>query len=399
MDFKEVLKKYINKEDYFYRLRKNPNKELLIYYLGIKMLELKDDMISPNIAVFIPNSKNNTKDNIPTHAKRDFDEIGFGVYYTENKRKKETLYDYEAVYNIAKESSDERKKLSFIPKNITSISEEDFAKMEEILTRRIALYSDQIIDDDDFSATTNEDGKREKVYQLKLMNLLNNEKEREKIVNVNEEVINRDTYPLEMEYNFITQEKKERFPEGRIDNILIDKDTVRFVEIKSGTPVIAGSNGIHKHLIDMLFAVKNNILTCDEINKILKQRQEILDEYKIKNPLNNVTVDKMEYVVICGYKDEDEKDKVYKLIKEIYDKSFKYAFLRTKGGNQSKSDSNIDKIDVKLRENYGKDASGERDLVDYSIDDYLRELENICPTKIYLANEDFTEITPFKYNE
>ena len=225
--------------------------------------------------------------------------------------------------------------------------------------------------------------------------MLNNVEERKKIVNVKNSFINNDTYPLEMEYNFINQSKSVRFPKGRIDNVLIEKNIVNFVEIKIGTAVIAGTNGIHKHLIDMLYAIKYDVISASEIDTIVKNRDKLLKKYNIQSTISSdINLDTIEYNIVCGYKDETEKNKVKALIDKIYNMSFKDELKLTKSGKESESKS-IKELIEKYKTKYGK--LDDKELIDYTIDDYIKSLNKVgCITKIYLANEDFTEVEEYE---
>ena len=412
MEFKDILKRFVKKENYFYRLRTN---ELLVYYLGIKMFKVKDNMVIPNLAVFLPNSKNNPqnlKANDFGQVIEDFNTINYTVKF-KSGNSEEDIIDYEKVFDKAKDSSENRENMSFNGKNLSEFDIETLEKLENILSRRIRLYSKSLIKGEydellpDFKCTTkNEDGKREKVYQLKLMNYLNESEKREKIIKANQKLnkklIDKNTYPLEMEYNFINNTKKRQgitFPDGRIDNVLIRKNVVNFVEIKIGTAVIAKKNGIHKHLIDMLYAKINNVIVPNEIDEIVKERNKILSECGIKKQFGTNTINEMEYNIVCGYKDENEMNAVKALLDKIYKMSFANELLLTKSdlinnnGKQSKSKKLLKYIN-KIKLKYGE--LNNKNLVDYSIEEYINELNKMgCRTTIFLANDDYSNIKEY----
>ena len=152
------------------------------------------------------------------------------------------------------------------------------------------MYSGKVLNPKDFEPTTSEAGKREKEYQLKIMNLLQEGK-----LSPNP-VFGPNTIPFEMEYGIKTNERKKRFakekiyiPEGRVDNVFFDGETVNLVEIKIGTAVMDGSNGIHKHLLDIAHCcVKHPIITVADFQNLIQEKGKSANINAIKalNELN-----------------------------------------------------------------------------------------------------------------
>jgi len=334
MEVKEFIQRYLNKKGYFYRLRGKPGKEqMLVYYHGVKILELNGGKtLVPSIQFYLPNSKNNAPENVPEQAMQDYinmigDNAPFEIYH-----KGEIYSDYKEFYCYCKTlNSKAKESVRFIGKDISNITKKELEKIEEILERRIRVYSNEEQNEKDFGPTTKDaNGKEEKIYQLDLMNILNNSKEKAKILP--SPVFKDTTVPLEMEYGIQTSERKKRInisiPEGRIDNVCIDGDTVNLVEIKIGTKVIDGANGIHKHLLDIAYCCKkHSIIQLQDFKQLIQERNAILESYQLENPINP-NVEKLEYNIICGYKDQREKEAVEKLLEEIYSQNIREVIKR-----------------------------------------------------------------------
>lgn len=87
-------------------------------------------------------------------------------------------------------------------------------------------------------------------------------------------------YRFEEEY--YTKDNEER---GRIDSMFISKngEDIYIIELKVNDNVIGGTNGIHKHLIDIenLYFENNIDNFITELKDIVDYRREVLDEDKI----------------------------------------------------------------------------------------------------------------------
>lgn len=406
MEVKEFIRRYLAKEGYFYRLRGTPGKEeMLVYYEGVKIFELKQGrFFVPSIKFYLPNSKNNQSKTLPEQVVEDYNNMkGENTVFTiEHKGKFFQDYAEFYTYIMKPQNYENRQDAEFVGKDIGSITEKEIEKIEEILERRIGIYSNKEADTRDFGPTTkDEKGKREKEYQLKIMNILNDKKEKAKIL-PNQEVFTANTVPFEMEYGIKTRERKEKLrqkgekaflPEGRIDNVFIDGKTVNLVEIKIGTAVIAGNNGIHKHLIDIAqCCAKHSMIEVEDFQQLIQEKGKILEYYGWKNRMQE-KVERLEYNIICGYGNEDEKQDVVKLLNRIYEKNMEQVILMTsKDGVLSESTGKKEKVRM-MKQNYGTD------LVGRNIPQLLELVEDKCPTKIYLANEDYTRIEPYNYEE
>lgn len=229
--------------------------------------------------------------------------------------------------------------VSCILKPGTDIDEIGLNKVEEIIKKRIAVYTGKTLE----LNRTKYDTNQEKQVQQDLMVVLN-KKEHGNIhlIDTDEKktilLFSENAYPFEMEYTIYagkdcdseeddeeidTEEQTEEYVDigrarsnikGRIDNVFIDGKKLILGEIKYGSSVISGTNGIHKHLIDLY--------TCLKHNKGLKK--EIIDRVNYRNidleasrtELQDFT--EIEYDIICFYNPKCEytkKDPDYEEIK------------------------------------------------------------------------------------
>lgn len=240
----------------------------------------------------------------------------------------------------------------------------DFDIINKIMEKRIAKYN---------GADT-----AEKRYQQKLMNMMYEQiekKKENKNLNLFEKgPFNKNTYPFLMEYNFYEapiQKKKRYHKKGRIDNVFIKDNKVLFVELKMDTKAINNTNGIHKHLIDVLNGIRKNKEFIDELNVAIDEYNESVNDtskkgkYKIANITNK---NEIEFAIICGYT-KGKKDIVEAEIDKYYYQPAKQA---------------------KVEE---KDKEYNSIYLNKSIDQLRKELENEkeikCRTFIYLADENY----------
>lgn len=397
MVIRDFLERYMEKEDFFYRLRGKKNQEqLIVYYYGIKMFEVKDGVFYPTIKGFVPNSKNKFSENVPSRVLKDYESMlvyktKFKIHYNDIETD-----DYEEFYQAAKSmDSNQRSSVHFVGKEIKDMTLEELQIIEDVLSYRIKLYSNAIENyEGDFSPTTTEEGKREKIYQMKLMNLLN---DRKKTCSFNA-VFSKTSEPLEMEYGFKTDSKIKSLkrglfiPLGRIDNIFVDGTTINMVEIKIGTSVLGKGNGIHKHLLDIAYCVENDIIAPSDFNAIIDDRASVLDNLGLENRITN-HVENIEYTIICGYKNLDERTEVEKFIHKIYKKNMEQVLKMTESGRESKSEKIKDKIS-EMNQEYG-------DLMKLTIPELLDLLNDKLhvKTNIYLATDDYKKIDPYQYCE
>lgn len=196
----------------------------------------------------------------------------------------------------------------------------DFDELDKIMKRRINVYigQDSYNNEKDYKKTKS-DTNQEKKIQQSLTTKINNPHEDIKLTN-GEILFSSRTYPFEMEYNIyaghnkkketddMTEEEKENVRSrasinGRIDNVFIDGNKILLTEVKYGTSVISGSNGIHKHLIDMYMCLKlNRNDIVKDFNRFITERNKVLKNGKSFKFEDN---DTFEYYIICFYNNKE----------------------------------------------------------------------------------------------
>lgn len=508
-----ILERYnkneLIKAGYYLRIRgKEGNREIKVYYHGIQMLQYKDNELTINPAVFVPNSKNvytknprtyiETYDTMPKYVKEDATKIEkyfqfkigntkkqiafkfaertyrlskdnqtkllkkvqesfkdrkvefgcnekrgdrnrFIVYLDDNNIKFEKLYSFviellkityaKELKNLNLEESESVRKERFfqtaniyakciLKDNVVNYNNEDFISMfediENTVSRRIntyinyhSEYEEQINTDDKTKVMdylyTKTDTNQEKQMQQDFMCILN-QKDKDRITytdkyGIEKELYSKECYPFELEYTiYAGKVKKDKENEniiiiddfnkrsqknikGRIDNVLVNGNTLNLVEIKYGTSVIGNSNGIHKHLMDLY--------SCLNISKqeIIEEFTKYIEERNLAINKNiNVKLDNLVYDIICIYNDDcKEKDKanlskiaVIEKINEIYQqKVSEVKDLNIEKWTDSKNDCN-------------KYYSGlKEDNID-ALKNRLLNKEINCPVRIILVDHKFT---------
>lgn len=112
-------------------------------------------------------------------------------------------------------------------------------------------------------------------------------------------------YRFEEEYYTFNSEDR-----GRIDSVFVSMDgkDVYLIELKVNGNVVDGSNGIHKHLIDI-----ESLYEQKEINNFLRKMQNNIN-YRRKalgeNKINFVKNMNVHYWIIIAYGDKKERDKI-----------------------------------------------------------------------------------------
>lgn len=399
MKINELINRYQNKENYFYRLRGSiGNEELLIYFQGRKMFDIIDNIITPNSSFFTPNSDNKAiyLENPPSKVVEDFNKLGFILEYNS------TLYtNYENFFNEVKKMKKAKEFTKFIGLPIEELTLDKLISLEQIMETRINIYDNKLTQEEDFLCTKKESG--EKDYQQKLMDKLNNNQEKLKLTKLVNSPFSPDSLPFEVEYGLRTAEKLKNInniyiPDARIDNIIIDNNILKMVEIKLGTSVIAGYNGIHKHLIDIAHSIKNNIIEVNDFNKIINQRKKIFNNYNLDNKITN-EVKSLEYIIICGYNPNCKtgpfsKNEVIRLLDKIYNMNAEEELKLTKSdllynnGKQSKSEKVSNKI-LEYNQNY-------KEFTKMDIPTLIEYLKNKnIKVSIYLATYNYTAFKPY----
>lgn len=245
-----------------------------------------------------------------------------------------TLYDIK--YNFLDFTNDEKYKTNKKPDmqsikytlNCKLIKDNiDFNELDRIMKRRINVYIGQVSynNEEDYKKTKSETNQEKKIQQS-LTTIINNPHADIKLAN-GEILFSSSTYPFEMEYNIyaghnkkketddMTEEEKENVRSrasinGRIDNVFIDDNKILLTEVKYGTSVISGSNGIHKHLIDMYMCLKlNREDIVKDFNRFITERNKVLKNGKSFKFEDN---DTFEYYIICFYNNKEITGKLSK---------------------------------------------------------------------------------------
>lgn len=278
-------------------------------------------------------------------------------------------------------------------------SDDFWDRLDKIMQTRIDIYIGENKDKLEDYILTREDS--EKSYQQKLMEIMNNRNSRK---NVEKKLFEGENVePFEMEYVIYAKGKDDKLIEARIDNFAVKDNVLVMLELKMGAKVINGTNGIHKHLLDLcnIFEREKNIL--NQIAYHINQRNKILKDYEIDkkyriNEGKNIVLEGKEYYIICGYNEEKgiAKEEVRKELDRIYNKTIKDVelFKTLQNSERSKLTENsptVKKFHQKLEEKY------DEDLLNMTIPEYMQKLENKynCKVKIYLVNEEYTEFEEY----
>ena len=281
-------------------------------------------------------------------------------------------------------------------------------KLEKIMERRINIYCnpEEKNRKGDFSIPSKTENNQEKQFQQKLMDYMSNEEQRNRIINEKQTCFTMDTIPFEMEFTSYQYkgekgklEKSIQSIKGRVDNIFIRNHTLVLVELKYGSGVIGGTNGIHKHLLDILscFEEKNSKEeVLKEVTGYIKDRNSILkdnnmEEYVIKGFENEEDkLEDIEYYIICGYQ---EKESVQNAIKDIYEKTYREIMIPTNLKQRQKQ--NKEKVLKKMIDKEYKKSY----INTYKIDDFLKDLiqkKVLKKVEIYLVNGEYENFERYK---
>lgn len=458
---KYLLERYLQNPEFVIRIRGSESLQVKVYYQGVKYFDYEKDEFKLNKAVFIPNNKNrkNLKiEEIPKEVKKDVEdikklnfeftigtefedtqnksislpckvrgkdtnamkkklEIEWKEYYQNlkiEKGNKEYFFcigennhiEFEKLYSLMLKGYEKCPSIKFYVelKNTTILKknkkelEEFLNELDVIMKRRIDRYCGENQEKMDDYILTREDS--EKAYQQKLMEIMYNKDKRIKL----DEVIfkNKKAIPFEMEYSMSSKEKKKRI-KGRIDNLIVRDNTLIMLELKMGTRVIGGTNGIHKHLIDLCHIFENNKKILEQVSKHIHERERMIEKYEIDTKYRitgegKIALQEKEYYIICGYheakgitKEEVKKelDRIYtKTIKEVEILKIPTNYERSKLTEESKT---VKKFHQKLEKNYHEN------LLNMTIPQYREKLDKQynCKVEIYLVNEDYTKFEKY----
>ena len=115
-----------------------------------------------------------------------------------------------------------------------------------------------------------------------------------------------------------------------------------------------GSNGIHKHLLDIAHCcVKHPIITVADFQNLIQEKGKILEAYGWKNPIQTMPK-RLEYNIICGYQDEQEKEAVIQLLKRIDKKNIEQVIRMTSKDTVLSEAKDKKEAVKKIKEYYGE---------------------------------------------
>lgn len=264
------------------------------------------------------------------------------------------------------------KKVDFNEKIVsskTSYSEEEYVVLDKNMRERILAYN------------KGEDDTSEKTYQQRLMNKMFDREKREKLFKIDYcPFLNSSAF--EMEYNLFEDDRNVRSRDsnkGRVDNIFIKEDKIIFTELKYDENVIGGTNGIHKHLIDLINGFEKNKEALEEIYDYVCDYNEVLYHFENKYEFIIDGVDRFkdmdslkEFIIICGYS-KGNKDSVLNELKRVY------SLTGKKVGVEKEYQLFIDTKKIHLEK-----------LIVKELVTLLKNRYN-CETKFYLVDEHYTE--------
>ena len=309
-----------------------------------------------------------------------------------------------------------------------TITKENMDSLIEVMSSRAQVYSGIVIENDekDFALTRTDS---EKEFQQRLFSLMQTKDKRINMANRKNSPFRLNDMPFELEYTmyasikdmvedndsfsdeqeeYIGGERSRSNKKGRIDNIFIDYESspqrVKFVELKMDDGVIGGTNGLHKHLLDMANCLMKNNKFKEEFTRIVNTRDEILKDAGIiiESHPRLETDFQISYDIICGYSEkESARDYVIEAIESIKDKKITDEAVILK---RSKLSLESYPVDLKTaRENLLKNDDNPSNsyadfLLDFTIKDYLEFLNNggnvayhfpKCPVRIFVVDQNY----------
>lgn len=247
-------------------------------------------------------------------------------------------------------------------------------ELVNIMSKRIRLYSGEKLEND-ISPTKGETNQEKAYQQLLLTELCNN---KDYVLKNCKNIFSNKVIPLCMELVVYVNDKKVK---GRIDDVVIDGDTCILVEIKYGTGVIGGTNGIHKHLLDLYTYLKNN--SRAKLLELVEEKYKEINDEEIK--LNN-----LKYYILCGYNNKKSKLSISKVkgkIDEIYNEKLTSKKIITNNVNGNKSYTDF--------KNYLKEKYTE--CPDLNVKEYIELINKNfeCPTEIWLTDEKYEQFDEY----
>lgn len=308
-------------------------------------------------------------------------------FYTKTSDNTINYFELAELLNIGIDNTVPQKgikKIDFNEKMVGSArtyTEVEYRIIDAIMEDRIESYNFGLaLDEEDRDEYVD---KSEKTYQQLLMNKMFDKNERENLLAADNCPF-KDSYAYEMEYNLYAAnrtDRKQGTKKGRVDNIFINSNKILFTELKYDEKVIGDTNGIHKHLIDLINGFEKNDEALSEIYGYVCDYNDVLtcingkEEYLIKNVkrFNEREIEK-EFIIICGYS-KGNRDKVLNELKRIYPLTGKDKDI----GIKKEYELFIDDEKINLEKLTGKE------LVSMLKDRYN------CETKIYLVDDNYTK--------
>lgn len=442
----EVINRYLGKKDYVVRIRLNKTKtniQINVYYDGRKVFEVKDGKLILDDAYFF--LKGNKVFDLPNNeCIKNLMSLGFSFTMGSSIRNGDELFNQGYRYRIKVECSSNKelyiknkdiikeimnnilieiKKVKdevvhrFDSDSLTNyfyikdnkISYNDLLHLQEVGLKNTVsqegikkidfnenirgskdsyegLYDDldKIMEERINAYNKVEEDSSEKSYQQKLMNKMFDRDKRENLYKTDYcPFLN--SHAFEMEYNLFedsinTRTRSSR--NGRVDNIFVKENKILFTELKYNEDVIGGTNGIHKHLIDLVNGFEKNNEALKEIYDYICDRNNVL--YHFENKKFEYVIDgvkryndnecEKEFIIICGYS-SGKKDDVLNRIKQIY---------------LLKGTDNL----VGIKHNYEIDIDNKNiNLEDLNCKELITILKDRynCEVKIYLVDDNYTE--------
>ena len=309
-----------------------------------------------------------------------------------------------------------------------TITKDNMDSLIEVMSSRAQVYSGIVIEKEeiDFALTRTDS---EKEFQQRLFSLMQTKDKRLNMANRKNSPFMVNDMPFELEYTmyasikdmmedndsfsdeqeeYIGGERSRSNKKGRIDNIFIDYESnpqrVKFVELKMDDGVIGGTNGLHKHLLDMANCLMKNNKFKEEFARIVNTRDDILKDAGIimeRHPKLETDF-QISYDIICGYSEKvSARDYVIEAIESIKDKKITDEAVILKKGKLSLESYPIDLKTVRenLLKNDDNPSNSYADfLLDFTIKDYLEFLNNggnvayhfpKCPVRIFVVDQNY----------
>ncbi len=289
-------------------------------------------------------------------------------------------------------------------------NEEDFTSMlkevNKVMKHRIDTY---VLEHDYINnegicfelRNTKSESNQEKAMQQNFMCMLNR-LDKDIKFDDGRVLYSKNAYPFELEYIMYAgkiknetisldvdddEKRSQSNIKGRIDNVAVDENKLRLIEIKYGNCVISGTNGIHKHLMDMYSCLKiSKCETMSEFENRICVRNSILNR-NAEVDLN----DEIIYDIICIYDGSDDCKEcnslsaVIEKLNEIYMLPCSKVGLGLDEEKKYSDGGSVRTYDIKLKEK--------------TINDLINmcKEEVGCLVRIILVDSEFKKFEEYKF--